>query len=243
MAVILLGANPILQSYYQSDLFGRLIFLTLFVLSCVSWSLLVYKLIFLKKTTRQSVLFNDLFMKMRAKPLHVDWKYPESINPELVVSYNIYRSLRKKTFEILKKNQLATNNQKAYLTEADINALGDCIHLSILAAKKNLQKNLFILSTIVSLAPFLGLLGTVWGILMTFLQLQTKTLGHSNDAVLGGISMALGTTVLGLLVAIPALVAYNYLKQKVVDMTTDMEKFGGELLGAVEYHYRYVESV
>ena len=97
------------------------------------------------------------------------------------------------------------------------------------------------LSTIVTLAPFLGLLGTVWGILLTFSNLQMHSLTSGNSAVLAGLSMALATTVVGLIVAIPALVAYNYLKTSVKDIAADMENFSHRLLTTVEIQYRKVD--
>jgi len=61
--------------------------------------------------------------------------------------------------------------------------------------------------------------------------------------VLGGISLALATTVLGLIDAIPALIGYNYLKNSVRDFQTDMESFSNELLASVEMYYRKVDVV
>ena len=106
---------------------------------------------------------------------------------------------------------------------------------------KNLEKNLFILSTVVTLAPFLGLLGTVWGILITFSELQSHTMGSANQLVLGGLSLALATTVLGLFIAIPALIGYNYLKHAISDYATEMENFSIELVASVEMQYRKVD--
>jgi biopolymer transport protein TolQ len=60
--------------------------------------------------------------------------------------------------------------------------------------------------------------------------------------VLGGLSLALATTVLGLLDAIPALIGYNYLKNTIRDFTTEMEGFSNEILAAVELQYRKVEA-
>jgi biopolymer transport protein TolQ len=58
---------------------------------------------------------------------------------------------------------------------------------------------------------------------------------------MGGLAMALGTTVLGLLVAIPALIAYNYLKAKIAHLSADMEDFSQLLLTSVELQYRQVD--
>jgi biopolymer transport protein TolQ len=106
---------------------------------------------------------------------------------------------------------------------------------------KFLEKSLYVLSTTVSLAPFLGLLGTVWGILTTFSELQNQGTGNTHQMVLGGLSLALATTVLGLIDAIPALIGFNYLKNDVKDFQTEMESFSNELLASVELQYRQVD--
>jgi biopolymer transport protein TolQ len=104
-----------------------------------------------------------------------------------------------------------------------------------------LEKDLFILSTSVTLAPFLGLLGTVWGILVTFSELQAGSSAGSNTAIIGGLSTALSTTVLGLVIAIPALIAYNYLKNNLRMFTSDMEDFLHNLISTLELQYRKVD--
>src|SRR5262249_38330119 len=148
---------------------------------------------------------------------------------------SLYFVLKKHSLDVLKKNQQFSKEAQAsghsYMSPSDI----DFVHAHLMAAIagqiKFLEKNLFFLSTIVSLAPFLGLLGTVWGILITFTHLQT-TGGSSHNMVLAGISLALATTVLGLIDAIPALIGYNYLKNSVRDLQTDMEGFSNDLLAS-----------
>jgi biopolymer transport protein TolQ len=96
--------------------------------------------------------------------------------------------------------------------------------------KKQLESGLYCLPTIVSLAPFLGLLGTVWGILITFNELQLGKSVQGSSAIMGGLSMALGTTVVGLIVAIPALVAYNYLRSQIKSICVDIDCFCEDLI-------------
>ena len=133
------------------------------------------------------------------------------------------------------------NDSVSYMSAADIDFVQSHLMIAVANQTKFLEKNLFMLSTIVSLAPFLGLLGTVWGILTTFSAMQTEAAGSAHSMVLGGISLALATTVLGLIDAIPALIGYNYLKNSVRDFQTDMEGFSNELLATVEIYYRKVD--
>src|SRR5205814_1676327 len=90
----------------------------------------------------------------------------------------------------------------------------------------------------VSGAPFLGLLGTVWGVMDTFSDVATA--GSANLAAMApGVSAALITTVTGLLVAIPAMFGYNFLVTSIRGMILGMDNFAAEL--ASEFEHRYVD--
>ncbi len=93
-----------------------------------------------------------------------------------------------------------------------------------------LEKNLVILSTVAQISPLLGLLGTVTGMIKAFMTIQEKA-GFVNPGDLAhGIWEALITTAGGLVVAIPAFVAYNYLVHRVTNFVVDMEQSSTELL-------------
>jgi len=248
MTVILLGSNPFFQAYAKSDAFGKIIFLALAILSIASWIVLVYKIRALHYIRKLSLNFQTLFEKNQSSPLAITnpsatkSKIPEFAN----AFFNIYDVLKKRTLEILNKNKLSVpetkeKNTHTYLSASDIDILESHLMSSISSQTNGLEKNLFILSTTVSLAPFLGLLGTVWGILMTFSELQSRGFSQTNEMVLGGLSMALATTVLGLLIAIPALIAYNYLKSSIRDFEKSMEHFSTVMLAAIELQYRKVD--
>jgi biopolymer transport protein TolQ len=71
--------------------------------------------------------------------------------------------------------------------------------------------------------------------------MQSQAVGSSHQMVLSGLSLALATTVLGLIDAIPALIGYNYLKNGIRDFNTEMEEFANEILASVEMQYRKVD--
>jgi biopolymer transport protein TolQ len=93
------------------------------------------------------------------------------------------------------------------------------------------EDKMVILSSLVSGGPFLGLLGTVWGVMVTFGALTEKA---SIAQLAPGVCGALVTTTLGLLVAIPATFGYNYLLTQVKIMTTELENFASSLADRVE---------
>lgn len=110
--------------------------------------------------------------------------------------------------------------------EAIQEALQNTSHYEI----PRLEKNLFILSTVAQISPLIGLLGTVTGMINAFMKIQEKA-GFVNPGDLAqGIWQALITTAGGLVVAIPAFVAYNYLVYRVTNFVVDMEKASTELV-------------
>ncbi len=100
-----------------------------------------------------------------------------------------------------------------------------------------LEKAITFFSTTGNAAPFIGLFGTVWGIMDAFRQIGFK--GSTSLAVVApGISEALIATAAGLFAAIPAVVAYNYFLNKVRMLSSQMESFSAEFLNIVERHLR-----
>lgn len=97
-----------------------------------------------------------------------------------------------------------------------------------------LERFLNALGTIASISPLMGLLGTVFGMIRTFNSI-TSAAGIGNPAALaGGIAEALITTAAGLVVAIPALIAFRFLRRRVDDLVIDMEKEAIKIVQALE---------
>lgn len=230
----------VLQAYYQSDLFGKTIFLLLFLLSVLSWIVIVYKMRLTSKAKKEAWQFEKAFDSQKENLLKLKTEhYCVFFNPYA----HIFADVKEKTCDLLKKNSFFAENQKAaYLSSSDIDLIESQAEAAMSSQIKVLEKNLFVLSTAITLAPFLGLLGTVWGILITFTGLNSHAFASSNAAVLAGLSMALATTVIGLVVAIPALVAYNYLKSLIREFVKDMRHFSHRVLANLEIQYRQVEK-
>jgi biopolymer transport protein TolQ len=99
-----------------------------------------------------------------------------------------------------------------------------------------LERALTFLATTASTAPFVGLFGTVWGVMNAFLGL-TSAGSSSIQAVAPGIAEALIATAVGLAAAIPAVVAFNHFARQIRVLTADMENFGHEFLNIAERHF------
>lgn len=240
----LIASNPFFEAYQLSDLFGKGVFLSLLFLSILSWVIFIRKIKTIRGMRKRSFQFQIHFEKKAQNPLDIEGPSSQ-LRPSLSNPFfELYLVLKKYTLEILNKN--SSINQKSdespvYLSASDIDLVSSHLTTQVSSKTKELEGHLFILSTVVTLGPFLGLLGTVWGILTTFSQMNAKASGQTNEMILSGLATALGTTVLGLLVAIPAVVAYNYLKNANKEFQIEMEDFATSLLANVEFQYRKVD--
>lgn len=231
-ASLILGTNPFFQAYYYSDFLGKLIFISLIVISALSWIIAIYKFLLLEQAKRESYAFEKLFQKNKALPLSID---NFSFSPYGV----LYLTMQKQTVDLIKKNERFSQNNTTSLTPADIDIISSHLVTTIAKETKKCEKQLYILSTIAALAPLLGLLGTVWGILTTFAGMSDHAaLSHT---MLSGISLALTTTVLGLVTAIPSLFAHNFIKNSIAHFEVEMENFATEILSSIELQYRRVD--
>lgn len=240
---IFCASNPFFDAYIHSDFLGKFIFIGLVLLSIISWIILLQKIWMTQRARKHSSEFYAAFQLQKANPLSLD-PTKVSLRKQPNPFLDLYEILKKHTVDILNKNRKFGKEQEgniSYMSQADVEFVDTHLMSGIASQVSGLEKNLFVLATVVSLGPFLGLLGTVWGILTTFSELQMQTSGSTNQLVLGGLSLALATTVLGLLDAIPALIGYNYLKNTINSFETEMEGFSTEILAAVEMQYRKVD--
>jgi len=234
---LLASGNPFISAYIQSDWFGKGIFWGLFFLSATAWTLLTHKAWLYFEVRKLSKTFASLFSEK--EPLGL--QFTRTKNTLLEVPhpfFEIYKAAKQKTLQIISRNHFYAPGADTNLSESDLGLIESQVHSALLSQNKLLEKNLFVLSTIATLGPFLGLLGTVWGILITFAQLNARGFSSNNSAMLDGLSMALATTVIGLVVAIPALVGYNYLKNASREYRRDMENFSQLILATLELQYR-----
>lgn len=117
-----------------------------------------------------------------------------------------------------------------------LQALERALQRGARAERERLERMMPFLATTASVTPFIGLFGTVWGIMNAFTNIGAYA--SANIAVVApGISEALITTVAGLGAAIPAVVGYNHLRGKIRSLAADMEDFGLEFLNVVEHSF------
>ena len=204
-----------LQAFAQSNLAGKAIVILLMIFSLLAWTVMVGKYMELAKFRDQ----NRSFQKRLDATERI-----LTIDPQLPGAHGPYAHLGR---EALKAYHGSVRSKHA-IGHVE-NALQRAVSWSML----RYEGRMTLLGSIVSGAPFLGLLGTVWGVMDAFGSIAGSQ-GASIATLAPGVSGALLTTVCGLLVAIPSVFGYNYLLTQVKLQITDMENFASILADRVE---------
>jgi biopolymer transport protein TolQ len=228
----------LIYAFEQSTLPGKLVLCALFVGSVFSWSVMLSKLLMLRTATRQRDAFLELFRQDRY-PLRL---YGEGLSFEGAPLFAVYQAgCRELAFQLLGASEVdetfSSRLETAQkITPAQMRVVAVAMERAVGESALLLESQMIILATAVSGAPFIGLLGTVWGVMETFADVA-KAGSASLAAMAPGVSAALITTVTGLLVAIPAMFGYNYLVTTVRGMIVGLDNFAAELTSAFEHRY------
>lgn len=203
--------DTILQTLKQSDGVSWAIVIFLLFLSVIAWSIFFYRLLCLKSEKRN---LKKILFTMKQKELTVN----ELSSVATTNASTTIKSLVGQTTQLL-SNQVNNNKQKSigeFITDLQWGTLQDSLYHYNDYAVQQWQSGLSFLSTVAAVAPLLGLFGTVWGLMQSFIGISTHT--TDMNAMAPGIAQALVTTLVGLLVAIPAMIMFNYLSSQVRDL-------------------------
>lgn len=207
-----------------------LILLVAFSVSC--WAVILYKWYVLYQAQNQSLDFLDLFWG--SKRLDNIYKEAEDLTRSPIAQ--VFRA----GYIELNKVQRSAAGQGADQTMS--HALGgmENVHRAMRRAANTemtqLEKYVPFLATTASAAPFVGLFGTVWGIMKSFIGIKAS--GSAGlDVVAPGIAEALIATAVGLAAAIPAVIAYNYFQTKIRYIDSEMNNFENDFLNIVKRHF------
>jgi len=233
----------------ESHLPGLIIVVVLVLLSIVSWSVMFTKVSMVMKARSRNRRFYYAFRN--AKNMLAAYE-SNAVLPGSPL-FAIYRAgCRELAFHLLGTAD-PTDAAKAQMNSAvdispeQLEAVRCEMDRSIGESVVELENRMNFLATAVSGAPFLGLLGTVWGVMETFSGMASAQGPANLQAMAPGVAAALVTTVIGLLVAIPAMFGYNYLVNRIRGLILEMNNFAAELTTAFErrfvrYAPRMVES-
>lgn len=217
---------------------GKTVLLCLFIASIFSWSVMVTKMRMVGLAKKQSAKFLDLFRSHR-QSLHL---YESQLRFDGSPLFSVYRAgCRELTYHLLGSQEVdetfrARLEDAQKISPAQMRVVTTAMERSVGETALKLEGQMILLATAVSGAPFLGLLGTVWGVMETFGGVAEAG-SASLAAMAPGVSAALITTVTGLLVAIPAMFGYNFLVTSIRGQIVQMDNFAAELSSEFEHQY------
>jgi len=214
----------------SAGLMVKAVMLALFIFSVGSWSIIIMKLLLFKRSRRVSDSFLDKFWESKTLNEAYNSAKDFALSPEAAVFVSGFHELKKistareghsRESETLQMQLATMDNVKRAMRKAQLMEIN------------RLARWLPFLATTGSATPFIGLFGTVWGIMTSFHDIGLR--GSASLAVVApGISEALVATAAGLAVAIPAVIFYNFYANRVEDYDADIEHFTTDFLNLVE---------
>ena len=224
--------SDIVQMFIHAGLVVKIVLLILVLFSVISWAIIFMKWRFFRKAQQETAYFLDLFWGSR------DLAEIRKECDELLFS-PVARLFRAGYKEYLRINKVH-GKDATVKGEHFLNGLSDSVERILkrttIHQNSRLYKALSFLATTGNTAPFIGLFGTVWGIMESFRGIGLR--GSASLAVVApGISEALIATAVGLAAAIPAVVAFNYFNNKASELRAEMDTFAADFLSLVVRQY------
>lgn len=221
------AGSGVVGLFMESGWVGKGIVIILLGFSVVSWAMILLKYQFLRRAEKESHEFISAFRKtknVQELRKHADAKKYSPLASLFIDGYSEAESIVKS----LPEKRLSGEDRPAVAHEIEralkITSQDEIVYL---------ERYLAFLGTTGTVGPLLGLFGTIWGIMDAFYGIGIRGAGDIG-ALAPGLAAALVTTIAGLFVAIPAVVAYNYFAEKIRDMAARMDSFSMEFLSFVE---------
>ena len=204
----------LLQLFLRADFVVKSVIILLLLASIYSWALIFEKYRLFKQIDKSTSIFEEKFWKSKS----AESFYNNLSNKDRDPLTSIFESAMS---EVIKTKSKASSVQNARVTRV--------LEISADKEMKVIEKHFTFLATVGSTAPFIGLFGTVWGIMNSFQSIAISR-NTSLAIVAPGIAEALFATALGLLAAIPAVVAYNKFISDSQKYSTRIENFSKRFL-------------
>jgi len=232
--IILADASDAIYAFGTSDIVGQSIVVFLFFGSILTWTIMVEKALVLRQAKSSSLDFIRMFRNENSvmKLLSRSEKLPGPVSSvyqsgvaELLEFYDIPAEFA---------DQYGTSKYpEKKLSTAEIETVRSSLERSVSDQILQIEDKIGLLATAVSVAPFFGLFGTVWGVMVAFCGMAANG-SSAISAIAPGVSGALLTTVVGLLVAIPSLIGYNLLTNTIRQVTVYMDNFVEEFMAKIK---------
>ncbi len=207
----------------------KLVLLVLLYFSVVSWAIIFFKFLQVHRANRESVRFLEFFWKTKRFDSINDQLDRFVHSPLSVLFSEGFTELKK----LMEKGPQKEDPDVVSTEIGGIDNIARALRRATNSEITRLEKYLTFLATTGSTAPFIGLFGTVWGIMTAF-----KGIGETGTASLAvvapGIAEALIATAIGLVAAIPAVMGYNHFQHKIRVLVGEMDSFSTEYLNIVQ---------
>lgn len=225
----------LIQMISNASLMVQFVLLLLLFFSVTSWAIIIIKYRYIKRAYKESALFAELFWKSR--DLSNAYRQAKELQGSPVARiFRIgYVELKKISQASQSLNPGQPQEKKASLSSrfAGMDNIKRALRRAINTETTRMSQMVPFLATTGNTTPFIGLFGTVWGIMSSFHGIGLK--GSASLAVVApGISEALVATAAGLGVAIPAVIAFNYFMQKIRILESELHSFSADFLNIVE---------
>ena len=219
------ATTNVIDVFLRSDPVGQIITVGLAIASIIAWAVMIGKRNDLGQLRRLNLAFEQHLRDQRSL-----LELPESYRNKRSIPYgDLFADAIDAYWRAAEIGKAKGIDNKQYRLEHTENALQRALARQIL----RYESSMVFLASIVSGAPFLGLLGTVWGVMEAFSAVSVQQTA-SIQTLAPGVSAALLTTVAGLVVAIPSMFGYNYLFANNKRLITEMENFASSLSDRIE---------
>jgi biopolymer transport protein TolQ len=209
----------------------RSVLFLLVCLSIIGWYVIGYKALYLNRAQAESLRFLETFWQAK----RLDAVYQETERTKRSPIAHMFKAGYVELSKLQKAKEQGANAGGLHEGE-ELQNVERALRRAATSESTHLESMVPFLATVGSAAPFIGLFGTVIGIIDAFHSIANQ--GSANlSTVAPGIAEALGTTAIGLVAAVPAVMAYNYFARKIKVLMAEMDSFANDFLNIVKRHF------
>jgi biopolymer transport protein TolQ len=220
----------LLYVWEQATPEAKAIIVCLAIFSITAWSVMIAKALQMRRAKKLNQFFSSEY-RTQKQVLDVYDRRVQADGCPLFMVYQVGSS----ELDVRLKNSDG-NGRKRFISIKGMEHVKRSLENTVAQESLKLESGLILLAIAVSGAPFLGLLGTVWGVMSTFGHIAQQ--GSATMAAMApGVAAALITTVAGLLVAIPSMFGYNWLVHNLRVLTVELDNFAQDLVSKMETEY------
>jgi biopolymer transport protein ExbB/TolQ len=221
--------HELLYVWDQATFEAKAIIFCLAVFSVMAWSVMIAKTLQMRRARKLNHFFNAEYRAQK----HVLEVFDRRVQAEGCPLFMVYQA---GSVELDARLKNPEGGRKKQVSLKGIEHVKRTLENTVARESLKLESGLILLAIAVSGGPFLGLLGTVWGVMSTFGHVAQQQ-SASLTAMAPGVAAALITTVAGLLVAIPSMFGYNWLVHNLRVQTVELDNFAQDLISKVETEY------